>query len=144
MLDEDADDDSVSRSLEAYLLWLFGFVMFCNGHGNSVDRILMPYAREIADDLQEEGPMYCWGTAVLAATYRGLCDGCSKTDKEALFTGCPMFLQLWAYERLAIARPMTDHSPYEPALYGDTNTEDDRPTMGTLCLCGREVCNKVQ
>ena len=44
MLDEDADDDSVSRSLEAYLLWLFGYVMFNNGHGNSVDKILIPYA----------------------------------------------------------------------------------------------------
>ena len=44
MLDEDADDDSVSRSLEVYLLWLFGYVMFNNGHGNSVDKILVPYA----------------------------------------------------------------------------------------------------
>ena len=35
MLDEDADDDSVSRSLEAYLLWLFGYVMFNNRHRNS-------------------------------------------------------------------------------------------------------------
>ena len=49
MLDEDADDDSVSKSLEAYLLWLFGYVMFNNGHGNSVDKILVPYAQEIAD-----------------------------------------------------------------------------------------------
>ena len=44
MLDEDADDDSVSRSLVEYLLWLFGYVMFNNGHGNSVDKILIPYA----------------------------------------------------------------------------------------------------
>src|SRR6266542_2824933 len=46
MLAEDADNFSVDRSLEAYLLWLFGYVMFNNSHGDSVDRVLMPYARE--------------------------------------------------------------------------------------------------
>ena len=39
-------------------------------------------------------------------------------------------LQLWSYERIAIGRPIIDHSPYDPDMYGDT--EDDRPTMGTL------------
>ena len=48
-LDEDADEYSVTRSLEAYLLWLFGYIMFNNTHGNTVDKILLPYAREIAD-----------------------------------------------------------------------------------------------
>ena len=44
MLQDFADENSVSRSLEAYLLWLFGYIMFNNGHGNSIDKILMPYA----------------------------------------------------------------------------------------------------
>ncbi len=39
MLHEDADDYSVSRSLEAYLLWLFGAMMFSNTHGDSVDKV---------------------------------------------------------------------------------------------------------
>ena len=43
-LDADADEYSVTRSLEAYLLWLFGYIIFNNTHGNSVDRILLPYA----------------------------------------------------------------------------------------------------
>ena len=47
-LDADADEYSVTRSLEAYLLWLFGYIMFNNTHVNSVDRILLPHAREIA------------------------------------------------------------------------------------------------
>jgi len=87
-LDADADEYSVTRSLEAYLLWLFGYIMFNNTHGNSVDRILLPYAREIAD-AEDDLPPYSWGSAVLAATYRGLCDWCSKTDGEAIFSGCP-------------------------------------------------------
>ena len=57
MLQDFADENSVSRSLEAYLLWLFGYIMFNNGHGNSVDKILMPYAQEIADSDAEEDMM---------------------------------------------------------------------------------------
>ena len=130
-LDPDADENSVTRSLEAYLLWLFGYIMFNNTHGNSVDMILIPYAREIAD-ADKDVPPYSWGSAVLAAMYRGLCDSCTKTRGEAILTGCPLLLQLWSYERLAVGRPIVSHAPYHEALYGDL--EDDRPTMGTLWL----------
>ena len=54
MLQDFADENSVSRSLEAYLLWLFGYIMFNNSHGNSVDKILIDYAREIADSDPEK------------------------------------------------------------------------------------------
>ena len=39
----------MTRSLEAYLLWLFGYIMFNNSHGHCVDRVFLPYAQEIAD-----------------------------------------------------------------------------------------------
>ena len=103
LLAADADEYSVTRSLEAYLLWLFGYIMFNNTHGNSVDRIILPYAREIADG-DENVPPYSWGEAVLAATYRGLCDGCMKTNGNAILSVCPLLLQLWSYERLAVGR----------------------------------------
>ena len=136
MLHEDADDYSVSRSLEAYLLWLFGAMMFSNTHGDSVDKVLMVYAREIADAPEDEVPTWSWGSAVLAATYRGLCDACSKNKPDAILSGCPLLLQLWAYERFAVGRPVVDHSPYPLDLY--VQFDDDRPTMGTL-WCGRQV-----
>ena len=110
---------------------MFGYIMFNNTHGNSVDRILLPYAREIADG-DEDVPPYSWGSAVLAATYRGLCDGCMKTHGNAILAGCPLLLQLWPYERLAVGRPIVSHAPYHEAMYGDE--EDDRPTMGTLWI----------
>ncbi|KAL5669810.1 hypothetical protein ACJX0J_022031, partial [Zea mays] len=47
----DANEATISLSLEAYLLWLFGYVMFCN----------------------------TWGSAVLAATYEGLSKICITT-----------------------------------------------------------------
>ena len=130
MLAEDADEGSVSRSLEAYLLWLFGYVMFNNAQGTSVDKVLMPYAQEIANAGEEDILLRSWGSAILAATYRGLCVACTKTDTNALFTGCPLLVQLWSYERFSIGRPVIDHSPYEDDLYGDF--EDDGPTMATI------------
>ena len=92
ILAEDADMDSVDRSLEAYLLWLFGCIMFNNSHGDCVDRVLMPYAREIADAAEDDVPTWSWGSAVLATTYCGLYDACSKTDATAILTGCPLLL----------------------------------------------------
>ena len=103
--------------------------MFNNTHGNSVDRILLPYTREIADG-DEDVSAYSWGEAVLAATYRGLCDGCRKTHRNTILAGCSLLLQFWSYERLAVGRPIVSHEPYHEAIYGDE--EDDRPTMGTL------------
>ena len=77
---------------------------------------------------------------MLAATYRGLCDGYTKTIDGAILTGCPLLLQLWSYERLAIVRPTIDLSPYDQGMYGDL--EDDRPTMETIWYV-REVCNRT-
>ena len=43
-LAQDADEYSVDRSFEVYLLWLFGTTMFNNTHGASVDKVLSVYA----------------------------------------------------------------------------------------------------
>ena len=124
------DTCRITRSLEAYLLWLFGYIIFNNSHGAYVDRVLVPYTQEIAEAVVEEISQYSWGSAVLAATYRGLYKASVQNKHSAILTGCLILLQLWSYERIAIGRPIIDHSPYEPDMYGDT--EDDRPTMGTL------------
>ena len=57
LLPADADEYSVTRSLEAYLIWLFGYIIFNNTHGNSVNRILLSHVREIADG-DEDVPPY--------------------------------------------------------------------------------------
>ncbi|WVZ59611.1 hypothetical protein U9M48_009728 [Paspalum notatum var. saurae] len=81
-------------------------------------------------------PLWSWGSAVPAATYRGLCDACSKDESNAMFQGCALLLQLWSYERLAVGRPIVDHRGYEAQYYGQH--DDDGPTMGTLWVCPRE------
>jgi len=131
VLEDDADKDSVSRSLKAYLLWLFDYMMFNNSHGNSVDKILIDYAREIADsDPEKDVPLYSWGSAVLAATYHGLCENCMKSESNGILTGCPLLLQLWSYERLVVGCPMASLVQY--AEFYEHGDEDSRPTMGTL------------
>jgi hypothetical protein len=108
----------VSRCLEAYLLWLFGWALFCNSSGNYVDRVLIQYARAIADAEPGQVPGWSWGSAVLAATYRCLYQACFKTERTAIITSCPLLLQLWSYERFAIAHPLISEEPYPPETYG--------------------------
>nr|ABF95509.1 transposon protein, putative, Mutator sub-class [Oryza sativa Japonica Group] len=140
LLHPDADDYSVRRSLEAYLLWLFGWVMFTSTHGHAVDFRLVHYARSIADAQPQDVPQWSWGSAVLAATYRALCEACTKTDAGAIIAGCPMLLQLWAAERFAIGRPVVDSAPY--GVGRSAQWPEDGPTMGTYwCQRGRRYAH---
>jgi hypothetical protein len=53
---DDADDPTSDRFLEVYLLWLFGWVLFCESAGDSVSRYLIPWAQRIADATLEQMP----------------------------------------------------------------------------------------
>lgn len=110
------------------MLTLMGWVMFCSSVGNCVTKELIPLAQRIADTPLEDIPEISWGSAVLACTLRGLCSICMKSRAaEPTFTGCPMLLQLWSYERFQIGRPVIDMSPYPPR---DRTDPVDGPTMG--------------
>ena len=127
----EADVYSVSRHLKAYLLWLFGWVMFTSGQGHLVARTLVPYARLIADAVGEEVPWFSfWASVILAATYRALCDACTKKEPQITFARCPLLLHLWSYEQFTIGRPIVDRSPYPEEWYGEP--EEDGPTMASL------------
>jgi hypothetical protein len=95
-----------------------------------VDKVLIQYARTIADAEPGQASGWSWGSAMLAATYRGLYQACSKTERTAVVTGCPLLLQLWSYERFAIARPLISEKPYPHEMYGLWH--EDSPTMGSL------------
>jgi hypothetical protein len=75
---DDADDPTSDRFLEVYLLWLFGWVLFCESAGDSVSWYLHPWAQKIADAPLEQMPQISWGSAVLTATYSGLCSAVSR------------------------------------------------------------------
>jgi hypothetical protein len=138
---DDADDPMLDRFLEVYLLWLFGWVLFCESAGDSVSRYLIPWAQRIADAPLEQMPQISWGSSVLAATYRGLCSTVTRpASTEAILLGCPLLLQMWIHERFDIGRPRADLSEYEPLPDGTDPT--DLHTMGSL-WCLRKVMTSL-
>ena len=133
--DPDQEDWIVRRHLVAYLLWLFGWVMFTGTHTDSIDKHLIQLAEEIADLPIEAIPKYSWGSTVLATTYTGLCDAWTHNGRASSLTGCPLLLMLWAHECIDIGRPQLES--YESygitEMYGDNVADpDDRPTFGSL------------
>jgi hypothetical protein len=138
---DNADDQTSDRFLEVYLLWLFGWVLFCESAGDSVSRCMMPWAQRIADAPLEQMPQISWGSAVLASTYRGLCSAVTRlTSREAILLGCPLLLQMWIHEWFDIVRPRTDLSEYEAVADGTDSA--DLPTMGSL-WCLRKVMTSL-
>jgi hypothetical protein len=131
---DEADDPTSDKFLEVYLLWLFRWVLFCESTGDSVSRYLLLWDQKIADSPLDQIPQISWGSAVLAATYRGLCLVVPRSaSKEGILLGCPLLLQMWTHERFDIGRPKADLSEYQ-TLPEDTDPAD-LPTMGSLwCL----------
>ena len=71
--------EQITRCLEAYLMWLFGKVMFTESHVDTISARFISIAREIAEAQQLEDIVpRSFGSAVLAATYRSLCTVCTK------------------------------------------------------------------
>jgi hypothetical protein len=80
--------------------------------GDAVSRFLITHVWRIADAIVEEMPQINWGAAVLAATYRGLCAGCTKMGTQPILLGWPLLLHLWSCEWLPVGRRSIDRSPY--------------------------------
>jgi hypothetical protein len=53
---DDTDEPTSNKHLEAYLLWLFGYVMFRGSQGHAVLRFMIPHAWRITDATVEEMP----------------------------------------------------------------------------------------
>ncbi|KAL6838864.1 hypothetical protein ACP4OV_031300 [Aristida adscensionis] len=78
MMTADPTEYQLARHFEAYLLWLFGWVMFTSTHGNTFDARWIEYARRIADAPLDQIPQLSWGSAVLCGTNRGLATRVSR------------------------------------------------------------------
>jgi hypothetical protein len=135
----DLSRPQIDRCLEAYILWLFGKVMFTDNHVNTVDARYISIAREIADARYAHDIVpRSFGSAVLAATYRGMCKACLRRSETSALIGCPLLLQLWSYERFPIGRPnIYVEDPYDVRQM-DANPID-LPTFGTVWT-RRAVC----
>ena len=133
------DEPQLRVSLEAYIIWLMGKVMFTENHVTTIAARYIPIAREIAmatgpEDIRQRS----WGSVVLAATYRGMCNACQLSETKSAILGCPLFLQLWSWERFSIERPSIDFGPFSITEIDDGDFID-KPTFATL-YTRRLVC----
>jgi hypothetical protein len=135
-LADDAEQETVDRFFEAYLLWLFGFVLFCSSQGDAVARYLIPHARRITNMPLDSVPQISWSNSVLASVYRGLCSGVSKgRAAEPILVSCQLLLQLLCHKRFVIGRPVVPFYAYEPLPEGD-DPRDHLP-WARCGTCGR-------
>ena len=105
--------------------------MFTENHVTTLCARYIPIAFEIASATQPADiTQRSWGSAVLAATYRALCNACQLVTSSAAILGCPILLQLWSWERFPIGRPdVRVEEPYPVQLDVD---RIDMPTFGFL------------
>ena len=125
----------ITRSLEEYHMWLLGKTMFTDNHGNTISARYIPIAQEIAEATEAEHiTQRSWGSAVLAATYRGMCKGCQLTSQGSGIVGCPLLLQLWSWARFPIGRP---------EIGGGSWLTDEMYDSRIVLPQKRNCCNKV-
>jgi hypothetical protein len=93
---DNATEETSRRHLFAYLLFLFG-MMFPSVHGDVCLPSLIKIAEEIVDAPLPTSLPYSFGSALLAHTYRGLCDATRKKGAGGHTLVVPYeFLQLWS------------------------------------------------
>lgn len=103
---ENADDDTVNYHCRAWVLHLFGCVLFPDATGDTASWMFLP----CLTDWQTAGG-YSWASAVLGFLYRQLCEGCRRTSRSATIGGCVYLLQLWMWSYLPVGRPTAQVRP---------------------------------
>jgi hypothetical protein len=126
-------EEQITRSLEAYLIWLFRKIMFIESHEDTISAGFIPIALQIAtavtpDDIK----LRSWDYALLAGMYRAMYISCCKSKHTSALFGCSLFLQLWSWERFAIGRPDIKVSDPFPANEIVDPDGIDMPTIATL------------
>ena len=83
--------------------------MFTENHQTTISRRYIPIVQEIAEATSAEDiTPRSWGSTVLAATYRGMCNACTLVSPKFGLLSGPLLLQLWSWERFPIGRPDID------------------------------------
>ncbi|KAH9602912.1 hypothetical protein KSS87_013902 [Heliosperma pusillum] len=110
-LPEQANEQVLHQYVRAYLLILMATVMFPDKSGNDIQVVYLPLLRDL-DAIDD----FSWGSAVLATLYRNLC---RSSNMKARDIGGPLILlQLWAWERITIARPIVTGPENPPLIQG--------------------------
>ena len=124
VLEDDVNDVTVERHARAYILYLFGCILFPDKSGDSVQLIYL----SLLGDL-ERVDEYSWGSATLAFLYRNLCRASSKGAKD--IGGCLLLLQIWSWEHIHIERPIIRTIRPAGQHDQDDDAEDFEPVLGS-------------
>ena len=122
--------------LVAYLLQLFGWVLFPTTKGDFLNPSFIRVAESLVDAGAEPMPEYSWGSAVLCATYRGLCDASRRGSAGSNLVVCYVLLQLWSWEHFPVGRPTIETAAHPYPLPHD---HIDAPTMGLRWTAARRL-----
>uniref|UniRef100_A0ACD5W6T0 Uncharacterized protein n=1 Tax=Avena sativa TaxID=4498 RepID=A0ACD5W6T0_AVESA len=115
----DANKETVSRYARAYVMYVFGKVLFSDSGGSDVSWMYLPLLRD-----WDDAGRYSWGSAGLDYLYRQLDEACRRSKGTSNMGGCVLVLQVWSWLRFPIGRPTT----YAPRDW--EHTEEDRaPTV---------------
>nr|BAH80051.1 hypothetical protein [Oryza sativa Indica Group] len=85
----EADEATVQRYCRAYVLYIFGSILFPDSGGDMASWMWLPL---LAD--WDEAGTFSWGSAALAWLYRQLCDACRRQGGDANLAGCVWLLQV--------------------------------------------------
>lgn len=91
-------DEQVRQYTRAYILDLFGTLLFADSSGDSVPVMYLQFLGNLDEPVQ-----YNWGGAVLALLYRNLCVAVERQTKS--MWGPTLLLQHWCWSRLPAGRP---------------------------------------
>ncbi|BAH93074.1 Os05g0319000 [Oryza sativa Japonica Group] len=94
-LDDDAEPWRAECYARAYILHLLGGVLFPDAGGDIASAIWIPLVANLGDLGR-----FSWGSAVLAWTYRQLCEACCRQAPSSNMSGCVLLIQMWMWLRL--------------------------------------------
>ena len=109
----DANEETVTYYYRAWIMHLFGCVLFPDMTGDTVSWMYLP----CLTDWDTVGG-YSWASGVLAFLYRHLCEACRPTSQSSFIGGCVYLLQLWMWSRLPVGRPLVE-APREWFVVGN-------------------------
>lgn len=86
---QNADEQTVTYYCRAYVIHMFGTVLFPDGTGDTASWMYIPCLLNW-DDAGHRS----WGSAILAFLYRQLCEACRRTAANSTLAGCVTLLQV--------------------------------------------------
>lgn len=144
-LPENPDEETVQRYARVWLWYFLGSFLFPDASGNTISWMFLDILRQPWENIAA----YSWGTAVLAWTYRKLCEACRRTKGTANLGGCAYLLQIWCWERWPVRRPgRVDLTKRAAPQDGDDgllewNGEDTNPTALYIWRDSEQVTGKA-